>query len=305
MKSIYLDWNVFQDLFQTRRGQEFNSAIQSVKRKYKTPFSCAHMRDLSRCRSEEYVNKDLAETQRVSDGYCVGLSQNNEDVLIERVPIKQVFDAVKEDSTIAGQSVASFLLFDEYEVAVDELSPDNIVVPYLDKNGRKMSPKLLMDFVEALRVDILNDHRIQKKFRASLKEVMALGNPAFAAIENMPLYKYWLSTKEEITENFESIVNSFLSITGKSTDTIPFGEKITTSYNILVFFPAYWETIDRRNNTNNVTTDAEHVLLASSSRYFVCGDEKMVEKASIVYTTFGIKTKVMTPDMFMRTVKVE
>lgn len=304
MKSIYLDWNVFQDLFQARKGQEFNNAIRSVKKKYITPFSCAHMRDLSRCRNEDYVKKDIVNTDRISSGYCVGLSENNEDVLIEKVPIKLVFDAIKKGETIEEQGVSSFLLFDEYEVDVDKLSSNNIIIPYLENNGKKMSPQLLIDFIEALRNDILNDHKVQKQFRASLKELMTLGNPAFCAIENMPLYKYWLSTKEEIAENFENIVSSFLSITGKNLNYIPFGEKITTSYNILVFFPAYWESIDRRNNVKNVATDAEHVLLATSSRYFVCGDDKMVEKAILVYKTFDIKTKVMTPDTFMKTVKV-
>lgn len=305
MNSIYFDWNVFQDYFQTRRGQKFNAAIQSVKRKYLTPFSCAHMRDLSRCRNDEYVKNDIINTNLISGGYCIGLSHDNEKVLIEKIPPQVVFDAMKNDSNQDIKDISSFLYFEEYDVAADQLSENNIILPYLRNNNGKMSPQLLVDFIESLKINISNDHKLQKQFRFSLEEVMKLGNPAFEIIKNLSIYKFWLSTKEEISANFESIIASFLSITGKSINSIPFGERITTAYNILVFFPSYWENIDRKNNSRNVATDAEHVLLASSSRYFVCGDEKMVEKAKLVYSTFSIRTKVMSPDEFIDRVKIE
>lgn len=70
-----------------------------------------------------------------------------------------------------------------------------------------------------------------------------------------------------------------MSISGKSLNGIPLGEKITTSYQILDFFPAFSEKLDRRNNQNNIAVDAEHLFCASASRFLICGDEKMVKKS--------------------------
>lgn len=188
--------------------------------------------------------------------------------------------------------------FNPYPVDISKLSEDNIILPFLDE-GNILSPKVMEQFIDSLKDDIFNNHDKQKRFRRSLKELVEINNPAYPHVLELPFYKYLLSTKQEIIENFLDIVNSFLSISGKEFSSIPLGERVATSYRILDFFPSFSERLNKRNNQSNIAIDSNHLFFASDSNYLICGDEKMVEKAKIIYKLCDIKTRVLTPDKFM------
>jgi hypothetical protein len=71
-------------------------------------------------------------------------------------------------------------------------------------------------------------------------------------------------------------VNSILSLRDKSFDSVATGEQVTTAYQILDYFPAFSEKLDRCNTQRNIAIDAEHIFMASGSIFLVCGDKKMV-----------------------------
>lgn len=301
---MYLDWNIFQDLIQARRGEGLRENLEAAKRSgYQIVYSFAHMRDLSRCSNKEYVENDLAEVSKLTDNWCVGMIQNEGAIAYAQHPPKVVINEVyKQQAQSENAMIGSPYRFASYPVDMSKVSDENILTPYLKKNNGVMSQELLDEFVKELYETIFTDHKIQKQFRESLKEIVSIGNPAFAQFGDLPLYKYMFSSKEVIVENLNEIVNSFLSLNNKALETIPLGEKITTTYNILDFFPAFSERLKKNNNIRNIATDAEHLFLASDSRYLVCGDNKMLEKAKIVYKAYGVKTKVFEREQFIQRV---
>lgn len=305
-KVIYLDWNIFQDLIQKRRGEGLSENLDAAKRRgYRIVYSFAHMRDLSRCSNQEYVENDLSEVSKLTDNWYVGLKLNEDIFEYVQYPPKAVINEVyKQQAESEKAAVSSPYRFPPYAVDMAQISNENILTPYLRKHHGVMSQELFDEFVSELYDTMFTDHKIQKNFRDSLKEVVGIGNPAFAFFLDMPMYKHLFSSKDVIVENLEDIVNSFLSLSNKKLDTIPLGEKITTTYNILDFFPAFSEKIKKNNNIRNIATDAEHLFLASDSRFFLCGDNKMLEKAKIVYKAYGVKTKVYERELFIQRVTI-
>ncbi|MCU6356568.1 hypothetical protein [Morganella morganii] len=303
-KIVYLDWNIFQDLIQNRRGEGLKENLDAAKRRgYRVVYSFAHMRDLSRCGNKVYIEKDLSEVSKLTDNWCVGLKLDEDTIECMQYTPKTIIEEIyKQQIQSLNTTVSSPYSFPAYSVDVSKISTNNILTPYLKKSNGVMSEKLLDDIVKQLYKTIFTDHKIQKQFRDSLAEVVKIGNPSFACFLDLPIYKYLFSSKESIIENLNDIVNSFLSLSHKTLDNIPFGEKITTTYNILDFFPVFSERLQKKNNTNNIATDAEHLLMASDSKYFVCGDNKMFEKAKIVYQAYNIKTKIYKRESFIQQV---
>lgn len=304
-KTIYLDWNVFQDIFQKRKNLELEERLKDLRNNgYKIVYSGAHMQDLCKCSNEEYIEKDLSLLADLTENCCLGFI--NETIAIEKIDTKTVFKSIKKSvelDKISLDDININFYFNPYLVDRNKLSSNNIILPFLE-NGY-MTPETMKNFIHYLiSEDIFRNHSIQKQFRSSLQECAKINNPAFKQMLNMPMFKFLLSSKEDIMNNFPEIVNSFLSISNKSLDSITLGEKITTSYRILDYFYEFSERLDRRNTQQNISIDSEHLLFASNSKYLICGDEKMCEKAKIIYQLCGIKTRVLTPDEFIRKIHI-
>jgi len=304
-KSIYLDWNIFQDVIQERRGTGMKEHLEAAIRKgYLVPYSCAHMRDLSRCGNQSYIDNDISEISKITRNWCVGMKFKEDSLDYDKVPPEHVLAEIrKQQNEEKKPELKSIFYFTPYEVNMSKISKENILVPYLNKNNKTMSPEIIESLIYDLYEKIFINHKIQKLFRNCLSELFKLNSPAFEVVLDMPLYQHLLSPKEVVAKNLNEIMNSFLAISGKSLESIPSGEKITTTYNVLDFFPAFSERLEKKNNIRNISTDAEHVFLASDSRYLVCGDKKMIEKTTIIYNAFGIKTRVFDPESFLQNIE--
>ena len=302
IKAIYLDWNVFQDIKQNRSCDGLQELIIAAKKNgFKIPYSSAHMRDLSRSTSEKYIIEDLNFISSLTNNYCVGYGNTDESAFqyLKHDPkdILSTFNLKKVNSESNNNCQ---LEFEQYEVDLNKLSSDNILVPYLKENNSVMSMSVVNKFANDFFNSYYDNPQQQKLFRKSFQEICQLSNPAFVFLMETPLYKHIFSDTATISREFNSIVNSFLSMSGKSLESIPYGEKITTSYNILDFFPAFSERIDKKNNIKNSTTDAEHVFLGSSAQYFVASDKKIIEKAQVLKANFNITTKFYLKEDFIR-----
>lgn len=245
-KTIYLDWNVFQDIFQKRRNLDLQENLEywRDRKGYKIVFSSSHMQDLCKCTNDEYIRNDLALLSNLTKNWCVGLLEN-EVISTEQIDVRTVFEDIKKSIEREREELDSIGIkfhFNPYPVDISKLSEDNIILPFLDE-GNILSPKAMERFVDSLKNDIFNNHDKQKRFRRSLKECVEINNPAYLHVLELPIYKYLLSPKQDIIENFFDIVNSFLSISGKEFNSIPIGERITTSYRILDFFSFFFREI--------------------------------------------------------------
>lgn len=305
IKSIYLDWNIFQDIFQNRKSIRLIENLNFGRRKgYSTPYSHAHISDLLRCSNLDYVRNDLKQLETVTEQWCIGPHQDGSGFCIDRIPPHLIYEAMAKDQRNTPDPKVVRLEFQPYKVEVRKLSSENILIPYLKRFNNMMSPDLMTDFIETILENALSDYKLQRDFRNSFIEVVNLNQPATKKIRDILLYRHIFSTKEDIEENFTSIFQSFLSIDGRSTTNISEEDKFTTAYGILDFFPVFKEKIERKNNMNNMLTDALHVYIASKCSYFICGDRKLVEKAKLIYRSFNVKTRVFHVDDFIEKVEL-
>lgn len=304
LKCIYMDWNIFQDLIQIRKSPRLAENLDAGKAKgYALPYSHAHLSDLLRCSSLEWVKKDLDQVTAITDSWCVGPLKDGSRFVLDRIQPHLVYEAMAKEPQQAVPN-SSNLQFPPYTVDVSKLSADNVIRPYLQQSNNLMSPAVLQRLINDILERGLDDHKLQKNFRESFTEVVRLNQPNNNEIAGWPIYQYLLASAEEIEHNFMTIFRSFLSIDGKSLETISEEDKIRTAYGILDFFPAFKEKIERKNNLNNMITDGLHVYIAAQCAYYICGDRKSVTKAKVVYRAFGIPTKVYYVDDFIRNVEL-
>lgn len=303
-KTIYLDWNVFQDIFQSRKGDRLLENINAAKLKgFVVPFSHAHISDLSRCSSERYINSDLDKINLLTDSTLITRVEAGSKFITGTASAHDVYKVNRNDVPVSPDLTSILIVFESYEVDRSLISKNNIILPYLDKFGNRMCPELLVLLIQDLISNVFADYKVQRDFRSSFAEIVKIGNPANQAILDAPLYKNLFSSKEEIEGNFLGLVESFLSITGKNTKSIGKEELFTSAYGLLDFFPAFKEKIEKRNNINNMLTDGLHVYIASRCSYFVGGDEKMLEKAKVIYKTFGEKTRILDVEKFIKDIE--
>ena len=171
-KTIYLDWNVFQDIFQKRRnlGLQENLEYWRDEKRYKIVFSTSHMQDLCKCTNDEYIRKDLSLLSSLTKNWCVGLLEN-EVISTEQIDVITVFESVKESMERESEELDSIGVkfhFIPYPVDISKLSEDNIILPFLDE-GNILSPEVMERFIDSLKNDILYNHDKQKIFRRSLQ----------------------------------------------------------------------------------------------------------------------------------------
>ncbi|ELX09089.1 hypothetical protein Jab_2c11490 [Janthinobacterium sp. HH01] len=304
IKSIYIDWNVFQDVIHERKGPLLAERLYAAKAKgYALPYSHAHIYDLLRGANLDWVKKDLDHIASITGCLCIGPLKDRSRFSLERVPPLQIY-ASMATQTDELPVVPDSIQFEPYPVDVGKLSENNIVIPYLRDSNNLMSPgvieKLVSDFLE----NALQDYNLHKSFRESLVEVIRLNQPNNEEVKSWPIFQYLLAPAEEIEENFMMIFRSFLSIDGNVLENLSDQNKIRTAYGILDFFPAFKERIGKKNNLNNMITDSLHVYIASQCTHFICGDRKSITKANVVYRAFGIKTSVHYVTDFINTVEM-
>lgn len=302
-KIIYLDWNIFQDIKQNRNADELKSILNDAKRKnYVCPYSYAHIRDLSRCSNEDYLQEDLKFISEFCDNYCLFYNyEDGEKFYIENKNPKEVMDNLKKQCVATDINHNGFL-FKSYKVDMSKIPKSNFLFSYLEKTGGIMSSDLFCYIVKDMYPAIFDNVQMQKNFKNSLQEIIHIKNPSFQCMLDFPLYKYFLDDKKVIIDNFSKIFNSFLALSGKNEQNIKFGKKITTASNMLDFFPAFSEKINKKNNINNIATDSEHLLFGTSAKYYITNDKKYNEKIEFLYKYFNVKTKVYMKEEFVKKV---
>lgn len=303
-KSIYLDWNIFQDLIQERKSVRLMENLDGAKNKgFITPYSYAHMSDLARCGNPDYIQSDLRHVERIADSKYIDTAIDCSNVRVENVPPRIILDEVRLHNGSSPNLPDTPKTLPRYKVAVEQIPEGNLILPYLNRFNGYICQELVDSLISDLKEKGLDDYKFQRDFRSSFIEIIKIGNPASTGLLETPIFKYLLASKAEIEENFIEILDYFLGITKKSIDTIDEREKFTTSYGILDFFPVFKEKIDKRNNMNNMLTDALHVFIASKCSILVCGDDCLVDKAKFLYRAFKSPTKVYHVKTFIERVE--
>lgn len=299
-KSIYLDWNIFQDLIHKRRSPRLAENIGAAKEKgFVIPYSNAHMSDLSRSNNLEFIKNDLQQVEAIAQNKYIRVADDYSDVSLQNTAPQLILDVIKRINAENPASPEIPRNVPTFRVAIEEIPSGNLFLSYLKEFDGMMCWELLVKLMDDIKDKGLVDYTLQRNFRNSFIEIVKIGNPAAPQLLETPLIKFMFSDKTEIRENFLDIFTYYLSINGKKIDTIGEQEKFTLSYGLLDFFPVFKEKIEKRNNMNNMLTDALHVYFASKCSSFVCGDDALIEKAEILYRLFSVRTKVYHVEKFI------
>jgi hypothetical protein len=301
INSIYLDWNVFQDIMQNRKSSRLAENLEEARAKhYSIPYSHAHIYDLLRCSNSDYVKSDINKLKLITHQVYIAPHRDGSGFCTDCVSPNLIYEATKENRGDNQEIKEVEFEFQPYLVDTHKISKENIMIPYLEQFGDVMCPELMKRFMNNFLQNCFDDHNLRKEFRESFSEIIKTNEPAVEKLKKLSFYRHIFSSKQEIEDNF--IFQSYLSINGRSIESISEEDKIRLAYITLVF-SVFKEKIERKNNMNNIITDYLHVYIASKCKYFISGDIKMIEKAKLIYRAFGIKIKVYHVDYFIQNIE--
>ena len=113
-----------------------------------------------------------------------------------------------------------------------------------------------------------------------------------------PLIDSFSENEAELVGKWAGIVTVWF----KQANSNPSREQLLKEgYLLLDFHPLFNDKLKKGKNTlDNIVRDGNHCFYASKAKYFVSEDEKTRRKTSFMYKAFGIDTKVVSIDEFMK-----
>jgi hypothetical protein len=94
-------------------------------------------------------------------------------------------------------------------------------------------------------------------------------------------------------------MRAFVSIDGRSWDTLGWVKKLETAYLILDLHPRFRDEINKDNKPGNMHRDLGHFIHACAAEYLVTEDNGFLKKASTIVKALDMKVKVVKMESFM------
>lgn len=312
-KYVYLDWNVFKYMKEPREGNldnDFRNLVFKLKRKYKFPFSYAHIKDRANRYSEEHyakVKEDFEFVETVTDSICVGVHEN-EPVLCKESMQKCFDDYIEEKKIDTIENLASFPF--SYKIDMEKLDKEHPMYEFLKENNGKLSSEGMDEFLQKMYQCIFTDTNAYKKMRNfvekldlkkdlnqpySWNEVQILNKLLFHMYPFINSFQY---DEEELKKNWPHIAERWFSLN----HTLPLAKDLLLiqGYTLLDMHPLFREKMKKGKNTlDNIIRDGNHCFYACKGQFFVSEDDYTRRKTSFLYGAYNIKTKVVSEIDFM------
>lgn len=315
-KYVYLDWNVFKYMKEPRAekgelDEQFKTLIFNLKKKYKFPFSYAHIKDRANHYSEEHyekVKEDFKFVETITDSICVGI--NNSKPVLGKESIKKCFDdyiAEGKNDTVNIENSFSF----SFKIDMEKLDENHPMYDFFKENDGIMSNVGMDEFLKKMYECIFTDTNQYKKMRNyiekmdlennlhqlySYNEVMYLNKLLFHLY---PFIDSFQDDEEKLKQKWPQIAERWFSLNpGSSRDN---DQLLIQGYTLLDMHPLFKEKMKKGKNTlDNIIRDGNHCFYASKGQFFVSEDEYTRRKASFLYEAYNIKTKVVCENDFMK-----
>lgn len=321
-KYIYLDWNVIKNIINPRNNQqeldeEMKRIIFELKKKYKIPYSHAHIKDRASRYNEKYrkeVEEDLGFVEKISDALCLGRSDDLQSfVMVHKNVIDFFDDEIKNTQNEEKFPYQNILdLTGPFNVDMDKINMDHPLYEMLNENDGRFTLTSLDIFFEKFYDEIFSDADKYKKFRmymeqfqlnkekarsqqASLKERDYLD---FLLMHMWPFMESMEYNIPKLKTRWKDIAESWFTMHHGN---ISLDMCLILGYVLLDFHPQFHDKLKKNKNTlDNIVRDGNHAYFASEAKYFVSEDRHTREKTHFLYDVYGIKTKVMSEDEFVR-----
>lgn len=318
-KYIYLDWNVFKYMKEPRDEKkeldnQFKMLVFKLKKKYRFPFSYAHIKDRANHYSEEHyakVKEDIEFVKTVTDSICVGISEDEAEPkpALCIASMQKCFDAYVEDKkidTIESLSTFPFSL----KIDMSKLDKEHPMYDFLKENQGILSNIGMDEFLQKMYQCIFTDTNTYKKLRNyvekidlkmvlnqpySISEVLILNKLLFHIYPFIDSFQY---DEEKLKKNWSHIAERWFSLNPASS--LAKDQLLIQGYTLLDMHPLFKEKMKRGKNTlDNIIRDGNHCFYASKGQFYVSEDDYTRRKTSFLFEVYNIKTKVVSESEFM------
>ena len=317
---IYIDWNVVKYMKEPRSNcirmdNECRETIYKLKRKYKFPFSEAHIQDRASKFREEYRDKVIEDFMffgGISDNLVIGRCEEKDKFIMQYYnpmkmfndEVEKIENKVKQDNLYTPQGT--------FQADMSKIGEDHPLYEMLKANNGLYTPTAMNDYIEKMFDKIFSDANEYKRFRNYIGKVNIDKNELLNQQSNLGdmLYAQYLYNhmqefvksmqynREELKQNWENITKEYLSMS--STTNLSKEKSLIQGYMLLEMHPIFYDQLKNKKNTlDNIRRDAMHVYYASEAKYFISEDLHTREKTKFLYEVYNIKTKVVSEEEFL------
>lgn len=313
-KYIYLDWNVIKYMKEPRLekkeiDEKFKDIVFKLKKKYKFPYSMAHIKDrANHCSEEHYIKikEDFEFAETVNDTICVAIDKDK-PVLVKENMLTCFDDYIAKSKQETPYIDADFPF--SFSVDMDRISEDHPMYDFLKVRDGKISPTGMEEFLQELYKDIFQDASKYKKLREYIKnfDVEKALNQEYSFNEIFCLQKllfHLYPFLDSFQDDIDTLEKKWLKIAkcwfSLDNNNLRQDLLLIQGYTLLDMHPLFNEKLKKRKNTlDNILRDGNHCFYASNAQYFVSEDEDTRKKTTFLYKVYGIKTKVVNEEDFL------
>lgn len=284
-KFIYLDWNVFKYL-KDNKESEFSKRVNSIKENFKVPYSFAHLCDLQKnynSTTEKFVRSDLEFLEKCSEGYMIGIFEDDYDLSNEN----DIYGKFDEVSKFNKLDTSYNLPKDQIDKITLEI--ENIGFKEFFKGKECLFPLVIKQALSRFNAD----YKLYKLHRDFILN-------SFSESEEGKLFD---ELKGELLDpnKFKQCVDLFLKYSAmKNTESM----RIGVGYCLLDYNRNYKEKITKKSHFPNIYNDGEHLKCAKHSEMYITLDRATKEKSQYLFKVFEINTPIYTIDDFLK-IKLE
>lgn len=319
---VYLDTNAFWNMKpeHPQHDQEFAATVRRLQRRYRFPFSEAHFLDTASgdlLGSESYIERDLTFLAEASQGQAIALDDDERRPPEEVHPVlgpmpgnglpwivhrdyrlNEVADLYRCMPQDASTQPSFLVIGSSHQVDLSQIPDHHPMKPLLEKAGGVFTSEVLKKYIDILWAG-RDAPNVYKEFRKSVEEAcQSIGSEGRlltpeAAERFAPLRELMAAeTTEEITLKLGSAAETLAFLAGQKFNDLPWPARLVNSYHLLAFHTDMWEKINKDNRPPNMRYDAKHLIYAAGAKHLVTHDKRFAAKAKVVFSAFGIKTKV-------------
>lgn len=317
---IYLDWNVVQYAKNPRQGktdEDLAPLIQRLSKKYRTPYSEAHLRDLASGFSEKtkkYVDDDLKFLSDITKSDAIVFLRNTENgeesIGIQPRNCEKDFAEILNEIKNEGNITIKFSPKGEarFPIEISMLDQDDLFLEALKNNNGELNSSVISQILKELW-DNQDNPEFYKRFRSQAQKVVEhlearpntlINDSTTARSELAPFFKYLSLRKEDEIEGiFLPALTAFAKFSNRDFEKLSMGGKIELAYGLLDFQPFFSEKVNKKNRPSNQLRDLKHFLSAANARFFVTEDAGSLGKSRLVIRALGLSVKALSVSEFI------
>ncbi|MBR5147675.1 MAG: hypothetical protein IKV15_00540 [Bacteroidaceae bacterium] len=296
MLKIYLDWNVITHLKEDKYNESRNFILAN-KEYFIFPYSVAHLQDLlvSRTPNNVYYEQDLNMLTELCQHHFLEHEPNSnspypykcypkEYLETKDVDVEWFNSGFTKDSFLkcikskGGDPIAFMSILEKAQV-----TPFNI--PFIDRVVCNLADifNVLFDYGHI----VFNSVELPKQVKEFVQSTT--DSLLYKRIQGSQSHDVFTNLNEatlpQTNKTFTEIIESSVADRSKS------NLELFTSLYLALNFSGFYS--DKNRNLQNIYTDSEHAYYASACDIFVSNDSRLREKASAIYKTYNIPTKVI------------